>query len=75
MASNKLRELREQLGKTQQEFADELGTTRACISNYELGRREPSSAFFAKLKANYRLTDKAIGEILLEFTEQKKAST
>ena len=71
MAINKLRELREQLGKTQQEFADELGTTRACISNYETGRREPNGVFFAKLKANYRLTDKAIGEIILEFAKQK----
>lgn len=75
MAKNKIRVLRESLGKTQQEFADDLGVTRVCISNYELGRREPDGAFFAKLKECYSITDKAIGEMLLEFAEQKKTCT
>ena len=76
MASNKLRALRESMGRTQQEFADELGMTRAAISNYEIGRREPDSAFFAKLKEKYKVSEKAIGEMLLEIAEQKRnAST
>lgn len=75
MENKKLRELRERLGYTQQEFADELGVTRACLSNYEIGRREPDGAFFAKLKEKYNLTDKAIGEMLLEYAEKTKVST
>lgn len=71
---DKLRELRERLGKTQQEFADDLGVTRASISNYELGRREPDGVFFSKLKSKYNITDKAIGEMLLEYAEKKNAS-
>jgi len=75
MASTKLKALRESTGRTQQEFADELGCTRAAISNYELGRREPDGAFFAKLKERYKISDKAIGEMLLEIAEQRNAST
>lgn len=74
MQSNKLRELRERLGYTQQEFAEKLGVTRACLCNYELGRREPDGAFFAKLKEQYNLTDKAVGEMLLEYAEKKKVT-
>lgn len=73
--ANSLKTLRESLGRTQQEFADELGVTRATISNYEIGRREPDGAFFKKLKEKYNVTDKAIGGMLLEYAEQKKAST
>lgn len=71
----RLKAIRNDLGLTQQEFADELGVTRASISNYELGRREPDGAFFAKLKQRYKVSEKAIGEMLLEYAEQKKAST
>jgi len=73
--STKIRKLRESLGRTQQEFADDLGVTRVCISNYELARREPDGAFLAKLKETYNLTEKAIGEIILEFAETKTSRT
>ena len=74
MASSKLKALRESMGRTQQEFAEDLGVTRACISNYEIGRREPDSSFFAKLKDKYHLTEKAIGEIILEYAKKKLVS-
>jgi transcriptional regulator with XRE-family HTH domain len=73
MAENKIKAFRESMGLTQQEFADELGVTRVAISNYELGRREPSGAFFAKLKKRYNLTDQTIGGMLLEYAKEKQA--
>lgn len=75
MGSSKLRELRQHLGKTQQEFADELEVTRASISNYETGRREPDGAFFAKLKQRYNISERAIGEMLLDGAKTKHANT
>lgn len=37
----RFKELRKDLGLTQQEFADRLGIKRGTIGNYELGRNEP----------------------------------
>ena len=71
MSNNKLRAFRESKGLTQQEFADELGVTRAAISNYEIGRREPDGTFFARLKEKYKLSDKAIGGMLLDYAEKR----
>ena len=75
MACSKLKYLRERIGKTQQEFADELGVTRSAISNYEIGRREPDGAFFAKLKEKYKISEKAIGEMLLEIAEKRNVNS
>ena len=39
----KLRFLRKLKGYTQEQFAEILNTTRSCISNYELGNRQPDN--------------------------------
>ncbi len=39
----KLKSLRKQNGYTQEELAKVLNTTRSCISNYELGNRQPDN--------------------------------
>lgn len=41
MFGDKLRQLREEKGVTQQQLADALGITKSAISNYECGAREP----------------------------------
>ena len=71
MQKNKLRQIREQLGYTQQQLADEMDVTRETISNYELGRREPDSSFFAKLQEKFNLNDQAIGEIVIDLAKKK----
>lgn len=40
----RIKELRKAKNLTQQEFADQIGTTRNNIAGYETGRREPSAA-------------------------------
>lgn len=74
MAENKLKEFRERMGYTQQQLADKLDTTRSTISNYELGRREPDGAFYAKLQERFNVNDQAIGEIVIDIAK-KSAST
>lgn len=39
--ADKLKSLRKAKGYTQQDVADALGTTRATIGGYEIGRRQP----------------------------------
>ena len=39
--ADKLKMLRKAKGYTQQEVADAIGTTRATIGGYEIGRRQP----------------------------------
>lgn len=73
--NGRLKQLRQSFGYTQERFAEELGVTRAALSNYELGRREPDSNFFKKLKERFKLNDQAIGEILLEYAKKKNVST
>lgn len=38
-----IKKLRKMKGYTQEQLADVLNTTRSCISNYELGNRQPDS--------------------------------
>ncbi len=72
--NGKLKRLRLSFGYTQERFAEELGVTRAALSNYELGRREPDSNFLKKLKERFNLNDQAIGEIVLEYAKKKNVS-
>lgn len=39
----KLKMLRLELGKTQEEIADMIGISRGCLANYETGKRKPDS--------------------------------
>ena len=47
--------------------------TRECISNYEIGRREPDGNFYLKLYERFKVKEKAIGEMLLEISRQRNA--
>lgn len=45
----RVREAREKLGLTQEQFADQLGISRASLALYESGRREPKVDVLARL--------------------------
>lgn len=42
--NERIKQLRNALGLTQQEFSDRLGTTRSNIAGYETAKRSPSNA-------------------------------
>ncbi len=45
----KLKMLRLDTGKSQEEFSRELGISRSCLANYETGKRQPDSQILAKI--------------------------
>lgn len=45
----KLKMLRLEAGKSQEEFSAELGISRSCLANYETGKRYPGSEVIAKI--------------------------
>ncbi len=47
MVGDRIRELRKELGMTQQEFADRLKIKRNTIATYETGRNDPIDSVFA----------------------------
>ena len=59
---NVLRKLRLEYGYTQKDIADRLGTSKAAISMYETGRREPTFEILEKLADIFNVdTDFLIG--------------
>lgn len=52
----RLKELRKNLGKTQEEVARSLGTGRAAYSHLENGRNEPDNEMLSKLSKYYDVT-------------------
>ncbi len=51
-----LRELRESLGMTQEEFGKSIGIAKSTYNNYEKGIREPKSDFWVKVAQKYGVT-------------------
>ena len=45
----KLKMLRLEAGKSQEEFADELGISRSALANYETGKRQPDETMLQKI--------------------------
>ncbi len=45
----KLKMLRVEAGKSQEEFAQELGISRSALANYETGKRHPDVKILAKI--------------------------
>lgn len=63
MFSQRLKQLREEKGITQQELAQTLNIGRASISNYELGTRTPDIEILSKLADYFGVTtDYLIGK-------------
>lgn len=68
---NKLKNLREGLGISQKELADEMGVERSLVAMIENGSRKPSYDFLYKLKKAYNLKNEWLGECICEYVEQK----
>ena len=51
-----LKKLRETLGKSQAQVANDLGVTRQCYNNYELGNRQPDYEALAKIAQYFNVT-------------------
>ena len=55
--NERLKQLREELKLTQQEFADKLGVKRGTIANYEVGRNEPIDAVISLICYKFRVNE------------------
>lgn len=51
-----LKELRESLGMTQEEFGKSIGIAKSTYNNYETGVRDPKSDFWVAVATKYRVT-------------------
>ena len=55
--NERLKQLRNSLGLTQQQFADRLGIKRGTIANYELGRNEPIDAVITLICEKFNISE------------------
>ncbi len=51
----KLKMLRLEHGKSQEELAKELGITRSCLANYELGKRQPDNETLIRIADTFQV--------------------
>lgn len=57
MVGDRIRELRKELGMTQQEFADRLKIKRNTIATYETGRNDPIDSVFALICREFNVSE------------------
>ena len=57
MVGDRIRELRKELGTTQQEFADRLKIKRNTIATYETGRNDPIDSVFALICREFNVNE------------------
>ena len=68
----KLKEIRLQAGKTQQEVADAVHLTQVGYNGYEKGRRFPNPSMLVKLADYFNVSvDELIGHEIIEIPEIK----
>ncbi len=58
--NERLKELRNQIGITQQEFANKLGLKRNTIATYEIGKSTPSDRVISDICAKYNVNEEWI---------------
>ena len=67
--NTRMKQLRNHLGLTQQEFADRIGIKRGAIANYEVGRNEPVDSVISLSCREFRVNEEWLrtgaGEMLL----------
>lgn len=70
---NRIKELRNFLGLTQEGFSKRLGVPRNSIAGYEIGRREPSKAVVSLICREFNVKEEWLlngeGEMFIKFTE------
>lgn len=72
----RIKELREQLGLTQQKFADKIGLKRQTIAAYEIGKIEPSDSTLLLLCKEFNVNEEWIrtgtGNMFKELTRNQE---
>ena len=53
----RIKKIRKELGLTQQEFADRIGIKRGGISNYEIGRNEPTDSVVSLICREFNISE------------------
>ena len=73
---DRLKELRKAEKLTQREFADKLGIKRSTISNYDIGRSEPSKSVISLICRTFSVSETWLrtgeGGMYIEDREEKK---
>lgn len=73
---DRIKELRQLLDLTQQEFADRLNIKRGTLANYELGRNEPIDAVVTLICREFNVNENwlryGIGDMKSESTQRQK---
>ena len=73
---DRLKELRKAEKLTQREFADKLGIKRSTISNYDIGRSEPSKSVISLICRTFSVSETWLrtgeGSMYIEDREEKQ---
>lgn len=76
--NERIKKLRKALGLTQQEFGSRIGTTANVLTNYETGRRNPSSSVINNICKEFGVNEEWLrggkGEMLVEVSKDKQIS-
>ena len=77
--SDRVRELRIAKNLTQQEFADKLKIKRSTISNYDIGRSEPSESAISLICREFNVSEDWLrtgeGEMFVPITRDEEIAT
>lgn len=76
MQENRFKILRNNLGLTQQEFADRLCIKRGAVANYEIGRNVPSDSVIALICREFNVSEAWLrygeGEMFVPLTRDQE---
>lgn len=73
---DRLKAIRNELGITQQEFADGLGIQRGTVANYEIGKNKPIAAIIKMICEKYNINKKWLetgeGDMFADLTRDEE---
>lgn len=76
--ANRIREIRNREGLTQQKFAERLGLKQSTVATYESGRNDPMDPVIASICREFQINESwlrtGVGEMKAETTQQEKLS-
>ena len=55
--NNRIKQIRNSVGLTQQEFADRIGCSRSTLTNYEAGRNEPMNPVITAICREFNVNE------------------
>lgn len=72
--NERIKELREKLGLTQEEFGKKIGSARNTIANYEMGKRTPGNAVILSICREFNVDEKWLrngyGEMFIQISQK-----